>query len=214
MKLELDVTKLSDTQKRALARVILDDVPLVQEVKIDVRQAPEIHDVNIDLKLPQDDDNDGIADSGGAHDAAGDDGSGSDSNSVVDNDSGDELDSNGHPWDARIHASTKTKTTKGEWKKRRGVDEVTYGNVIAELEAGDEPVLETFKSDEPEPVMHADTGDVPDAATLFEELNKLPNDQIANAWAHIGVNPSDMGIIFNDGDKRVKMMEFIKNATA
>jgi hypothetical protein len=34
-----------------------------------------------------------------------------------------EYDTNGMPWDARIHASTKAKTIAGAWKNRRGVDE-------------------------------------------------------------------------------------------
>lgn len=45
------------------------------------------------------------------------------------------LDADGIPWDARIHASTKTQNKDGTWKKLRGVSEVLYGQVHAELQA-------------------------------------------------------------------------------
>lgn len=45
-----------------------------------------------------------------------------------------ELDVDGIPWDARIHASTKTKTKAGIWTKLRNVNEVLYGQVHAELQ--------------------------------------------------------------------------------
>ena len=51
----------------------------------------------------------------------------------------DETDSDGLPWDARIHASTKTKTQKGAWTRRKGVDDATFGAVIAELRGGTAP---------------------------------------------------------------------------
>lgn len=43
------------------------------------------------------------------------------------------LDSNGLPWDERIHASTKTTNKDGSWKKLKGVDEATVTAVTAEL---------------------------------------------------------------------------------
>ena len=46
-----------------------------------------------------------------------------------------ELDSNGLPWDGRIHASTKTKVAAGSWTKKRGVDENLVRHVEAELRA-------------------------------------------------------------------------------
>lgn len=45
------------------------------------------------------------------------------------------LDSNGLPWDSRIHAGTRTQTQKGEWKKKKGVDDATVAKVEAELRA-------------------------------------------------------------------------------
>lgn len=47
--------------------------------------------------------------------------------------SGAELDKNGVPWDGRIHASTKTKTAKDEWKRRKGVTDLEFAQITAEL---------------------------------------------------------------------------------
>jgi hypothetical protein len=47
------------------------------------------------------------------------------------NQSGVELDSHGLPWDARIHARTKTKVADGSWKLMRGV----ASNVVEKIEA-------------------------------------------------------------------------------
>lgn len=44
-----------------------------------------------------------------------------------------ELDKGGLPWDARIHAGTKTKTQKGDWTRKKGVDDAVFDAVIAEL---------------------------------------------------------------------------------
>ena len=46
-----------------------------------------------------------------------------------------ELDSRGMPWDARIHASNRSKTIKQEWKRKRGVDE----NLVTAVEAQNKP---------------------------------------------------------------------------
>lgn len=47
--------------------------------------------------------------------------------------SGAELDSNGLPWDARIHASTKAKVADGSWRALRGVDKNLVTVVEQEL---------------------------------------------------------------------------------
>ena len=44
-----------------------------------------------------------------------------------------ELDADGLPWDERIHAGSKTRTQKGVWTSRRGLDEAVRDAVIAEL---------------------------------------------------------------------------------
>jgi hypothetical protein len=48
---------------------------------------------------------------------------------------GPEVDAAGTPWDERIHASTKTKTAKGIWTKRKGVDDATFAKVMKAITA-------------------------------------------------------------------------------
>jgi len=48
-----------------------------------------------------------------------------------------EVDASGLPWDERIHAGTKTKTAKGIWKKKSGVDKTLYAQIETELRAAD-----------------------------------------------------------------------------
>lgn len=45
------------------------------------------------------------------------------------------LDSNGLPWDERIHSGTKGKNKDGSWKKRKNVDDATVNRISAELRA-------------------------------------------------------------------------------
>lgn len=45
------------------------------------------------------------------------------------------LDTEGLPWDARIHAATKTKVANGSWKKKKGTDPALVASVTAELRA-------------------------------------------------------------------------------
>lgn len=45
------------------------------------------------------------------------------------------LDKNGLPWDKRIHSDPASMTDKGVWRKKRGVDEVAFNAVAAELRA-------------------------------------------------------------------------------
>ena len=54
---------------------------------------------------------------------------------VTSHSNGVETDSDGLPWDHRIHASTKTQTKDGKWKKKRGVDKELVDQVEAELKA-------------------------------------------------------------------------------
>lgn len=45
-----------------------------------------------------------------------------------------QLDKDGIPWDERIHSGTPTLTAGGTWRKKRGVNEVEYGRIHAELQ--------------------------------------------------------------------------------
>lgn len=48
---------------------------------------------------------------------------------------GTALDVSGLPWDARIHAATKTKIANGTWKKKKGMDPAAVAVVETELRA-------------------------------------------------------------------------------
>jgi hypothetical protein len=48
---------------------------------------------------------------------------------------GVDLDTDGLPWDNRIHASTRVKNADGKWRTRRGVDEAIVASVANELRA-------------------------------------------------------------------------------
>jgi hypothetical protein len=43
------------------------------------------------------------------------------------------LDADGLPWDDRIHSTPAKMTAAGVWRKKRGVDEVTFGKIAGEL---------------------------------------------------------------------------------
>ena len=54
---------------------------------------------------------------------------------------GVEVDEAGVPWDKRIHSSGKTKYAnsdkrRGQWKRKKGVDDATYDQVLAEITGG------------------------------------------------------------------------------
>lgn len=46
-----------------------------------------------------------------------------------------QVDSDGLPWDARIHASTKGTTADGKWRRKAKVDDAVFSAVVAELKA-------------------------------------------------------------------------------
>lgn len=52
-----------------------------------------------------------------------------------------QVDSEGCPWDERLHASTKTQTAQGVWKKKRNLDNAILNAVRAEIMGT--PVVET-----------------------------------------------------------------------
>lgn len=52
-----------------------------------------------------------------------------------------ELDTDGMPWDARIHARTKSKTAEGTWSLKRGVDLKLVTEVTNELKPQENPFL-------------------------------------------------------------------------
>lgn len=76
------------------------------------------------------------------------------------------LDSQGIPWDARIHASTKTKLQDGSWKIRRNLDPKIVAEVLDELKGRKgEPVQSDVP---PPPVAQAATVVAPPPAAAVE----------------------------------------------
>ena len=64
---------------------------------------------------------------------------------LVDAACADLLDSSGLMWDARIHASTRTKVQDGTWKMKRGVEPELVAQVMAELKGAPAPTeVEAF----------------------------------------------------------------------
>lgn len=89
-----------------------------------------------------------------------------------------ELDSNGIPWDERIHAGTKVKNNDGSWRNKRGVDAGLVTQVTAELKGHAEsladpvPIAEPIAAgalapDAPPPPTEPGPAAVADAATAF-----------------------------------------------
>jgi hypothetical protein len=84
--------------------------------------------------------------------------------------SGGEVDSKGTPWDARIHSESKATVADGTWRKRRGVSDELFAEVMAELAdtapppppADEEvPLAPTVPADEQVPAPPAPTAETP-----------------------------------------------------
>lgn len=78
-----------------------------------------------------------------------------------------DFDSKGTPWDARIHSESKATVADGSWRKRRGVSDDVFNQVMAELHAGNDDAPPPPPADEPEgndeqvPVPPAPTEETP-----------------------------------------------------
>lgn len=76
-----------------------------------------------------------------------------------------ELDANGIPWDARIHAGTKVKNADQSWRTKRGADPALVASVTAELKAA---AQQPPAADAPPPPSEpAPAATAADAATAF-----------------------------------------------
>lgn len=66
---------------------------------------------------------------------------------------GSETDRDGLPWDERIHASSRAKVKDGTWRKRKGVNDDYYAQVVAELKGApqQQPAAPVTPSITPEP---------------------------------------------------------------
>ena len=117
---------------------------------------------------------------------------------------GVELDANGTPWNAEVHAGSKTKTAKGVWKAKRGVDKT----VVAQVEAQDrariagtpQPVVVTDPIVEPE--------EMPQPTVTMEALVTKWNEGVA-----AGVVTNEAAIATYNG-LGVQPQELANNETA
>jgi hypothetical protein len=73
-----------------------------------------------------------------------------------------EVDADGVVWDDRIHSSSKKKTAKGIWAKRKNLPDGLYDEVMAQLKTGATKQAPTTISQE-RPTPNASAPDVPDA---------------------------------------------------
>lgn len=80
-----------------------------------------------------------------------------------------ELDSEGYPWDSRIHSSNKSQTATGKWQKRRGVSDMEKGKIEKELAAA------MGKTDLPTPDFNTENTELvevaPDQFVTADSLN-------------------------------------------
>jgi len=116
-----------------------------------------------------------------------------------------EFDADGLPWDERIHASTKTTTQDGRWKKKRGVDVELIEVVEAELRGAE--VTDPIDGETFTPVT---SGDVPPPppppapSMTFTELikeiteNQINPDTVLKAVQSVGL--ANVGELFNRPD--------------
>lgn len=107
-----------------------------------------------------------------------------------------EVDSTGMPWDARIHASTKTKVDNDtKWKKRRGVDDALVEQVEAELLGTEAPATNAPVTSVPvpdtAPIVNTPVPDAPTAAAPAMDFNAFMATVSANVTAGV-ITPADL----------------------
>lgn len=88
---------------------------------------------------------------------------------------GVELDSANTPWDERIHSSSKSKTAKGIWTKRKNVSDADFNRILAEitLAAGSTPTSTPAPTLAPPPAPTPTLAPPPVAAPQQSEFQKL-----------------------------------------
>ena len=92
----------------------------------------------------------------------------------------DELDADGLPWDERIHSGNHEKTNKGVWRRRRGVQDAYFDQIVAELKGTPTPMpvaepevaVDEPTPVEPEPVTEPATP-ARDYAALMKQITAL-----------------------------------------
>lgn len=114
---------------------------------------------------------------------------------TIDEKAGVELDINGTPWIEGVHATTKTKTAAGIWKKLRGKDDVEVkeaeqaarGEIAATPDAPELPGL----ADEelPTPVSFKD---VIEKYVQLVSAEKITPEQMTELYVEIGTDAKDL----------------------
>lgn len=97
-------------------------------------------------------------------------------------------DKTGLPWDARIHSTPATLTSKEVWRKRKGVDDITVATVEAELRGGaaqQAPATPPAMQMPPAPPAIQMPPAAPAAPSTYQQLVEL-----IGANMHSAANPS------------------------
>lgn len=138
-----------------------------------------------------------------------------------------ERDKNGIPWDARIHASTKTKNADGTWTRRRNTPDETFNAVMHELRGANTtrtmeaagalvpppppstvPAPPTASpAPSPTPAAAVASSTVPGAVSFPDVMRKITSaqaagkvtpDQVTNLLVSIGANPPSVSSLAKD----------------
>lgn len=83
------------------------------------------------------------------------------------------LDTEGVPWDERIHSATKSKVKDGTWKKKRGVEKEEYNKIKEELKA----IVPDCLKDDPQPPATPQAPTPPSATAPPVSLPDQPSEQ-------------------------------------
>lgn len=97
-----------------------------------------------------------------------------------------QVDSEGLPWDERIHSSSKKTTAKGTWTRRKNINDDVFNRVTAELRGGAVP---------PAPIMTASIPPAPMVAPPPSFLQRTPAQP--PAFNPLGGNGKSITDLFN-----------------
>lgn len=87
-----------------------------------------------------------------------------------------EVDADGVVWDERIHSSSKKKTGKGIWAKRKNLPEGLYESVTAQLKTGaTKPTSEPVSQDRPTPNAPAASAPAAPSASAVPSAPGVPS---------------------------------------
>ena len=127
---------------------------------------------------------------------------------------GVELDANGSPWNAEVHSGSKTKTAKGVWKAKRGIDKT----LVAQTEAQDRARI----AGTPQPVVVEEPvvkpEDMPQPTITMEALVEkwqegvaagvVTNEGAIATYQQLGVEPAALA---NNETARASVYNYVEN---